>query len=216
MQGQSYNSLGDRNSSISALLAGYSAGDGVPAANNDNWSEDLTNNVNGHTVHDIRRAAWKATIAGGVAFHVRHNAMFCPAGITECDRYFHIAQLHDELDSEHWLAKVNPFIQEHLGEHFAAMDPSPNLVAAGGGKYALADPARNRILYFLMGQGDSWDAGDGGAVVMKLGGVSGSFTTSWFDPRTGVVTDAGIHSGGGNITLAPPSADDWLLILKRQ
>jgi len=215
MQGQTYNSVGNRNSKISDLLNAYVLGDGIPTANNDNWSEDLKNNINGHTPDDIRRAAWKATIAGGIAFHVRHNTNFCPTGITECDRYFHIASLHTELDSEQWLARVNPFIHQHLGSVFASMIPSPNLVDEELGKFALADPAYNRILYFLLGQGDSWDGGDGGPIVMKLDGVGGSFEATWFDPRTGELKAAGTHLGSGNIALVPPNAQDWLLVLKR-
>ena len=215
MTGQTYNSKGGRNSKMIDIQAAYAPGDGVPASNNDNWSEDLPGNINGHTPADIRRALWKATVAGGMAMHIRHNTLFCPAGITECDRYFHIASLHEELNSEQWLAHVAPFIEQHLGTTFGSMDPAPGLVNGGGGKFALADPARNRILYFLLGQGDSWDGGDGGPVVMKLGSVGGSFEATWFDPRTGGLTSAGTHSGGGNIPLAPPSAQDWVLVLKK-
>jgi len=215
MTGQTYNSVGARNSKMSDVLAAYVPGDGVPASNNDNWSEDLSNNINGHTPADIRRGAWKATVAGGVAIHIRHNQLFCPAGIKECDRYFHISALHEELNSEQWLTHVAPFVEQHLGTAFGAMVPSPGLVDGGGGKYALADPARTRILYFLLGQGDSWDGGDGGAVVMKLGGLGGSYEANWYDPRTGGLQSAGTHSGGGNIPLAPPSAQDWVLVLKK-
>ena len=154
MSGQTYNSVGARNSEFNGLLDAFQPNDNVPASNNDNWSEDLANNINGHTTDDIRRAAWKATLAGGVAFNIRHNTLFCPAGITECDRYFHIAQLHTELNSENWLALVNPFIQEQLGDTYATMIPEPTLVDGSGGKYALADPNRNRILYFLLGLGE--------------------------------------------------------------
>ena len=215
MQGQTYNSVGDRNSAIAGLLAAFAAGDGVPATNNDNFSEDLSDNINGHSPADIRRAAWKATIAGGVGIHVRHNALFCPAGITECDRYFHIAALHDELNSERWLSHVNPFVQNHLGEIFGAMTPAPDLVHSSGGKFALADPGRNRILFFLMGTEDAWDGGDGGPVSLTLGNTSGSFHADWFDPRTGVLTPIGALPGGETHTLPPPSGEDWLVLLRR-
>jgi len=215
MQGQTYNSVGDRNSAIAGLLAAFAAGDGVPATNNDNFSEDLSDNINGHSPADIRRAAWKATIAGGVGIHVRHNALFCPAGITECDRYFHIAALHDELNSEGWLSHVNSFVQNHLGEIFGAMTPAPDLVNSSGGKFALADPGRNRILFFLMGTGDAWDGGDGGPVSLTLGNTSGSFHADWFDPRTGILTPIGALPGGETHTLPPPSGEDWLVLLRR-
>ena len=215
MTGQTYNSKGGRNSKMIDIQAAYAPGDGVPAANNDNWSEDLPGNINGHTPADIRRALWKATVAGGMAMHIRHNTLFCPAGITECDRYFHIASLHEELNSEQWLAHVAPFIEQHLGTTFGSMEPSPGLVGGGGGKYALADPARNRILYFLLGQGDTWDNSDGGPATAKLGGVNGTFEGIRINPRTGNVTPAGTFTGGTNHTLTPPNTHDWVFVLKR-
>ena len=163
----------------------------------------------------IRRAAWKATVAGGVAFHVRHHTLFCPAGITECDRYFHIASLHDELDSEDWLGLVNPFVEEQLGEVFSTMVPRPDLVSGAGGKYALADPAHQRVLYWLIGVGDSWDSGDGGSVTLQLSAHTGNYDSQWFDPRTGSLTPAGILTGSTQHTLSPPSQEDWVLLLKK-
>ncbi|MCX8214782.1 MAG: hypothetical protein OTJ97_09830 [SAR202 cluster bacterium] len=61
------------------MLAAFAAGDGVPATNNDNFSEDLSDNINGHSPADIRRAAWKATIAGGVGIHVTTPGSVRPA-----------------------------------------------------------------------------------------------------------------------------------------
>jgi hypothetical protein len=126
-----------------------------------------------------------------------------------------IAQLENELDSEDWLALVNPFIKEHLGATYATMVPAPALVDGGGGKYGLADPNRNRILYFLVGVGDSWDGGDGGPIVVKLDSVSGNFSATWFDPRSGQVQNAPNLNGGSNTPLAPPTNQDWVLVLKR-
>ena len=70
MQGQTYNSVGDRNSAIAGLLAAFAAGDGVPATNNDNFSEDLSDNINGHSPADIRRAAW---MEGDHRWRCRHS-----------------------------------------------------------------------------------------------------------------------------------------------
>jgi len=214
MNGQTYNSVGARNSTMSDLLAAFDLGDGVPAANNDNWSEDMEG-LNGHTVADIRRGAWKATVAGGVAIHIRNNVLFCPGGITECDRYFHIATIQEEIESEGYLRLINPFIRDHLGETFGAMVPAPSLIGPGGAKYALADPARDRILILLVGQQDSWDPGDGGAVEARLQGLNGSYSASWFDPRAGTVSSAGTLNAGQSHVMAPPNTDDWILLLKK-
>ena len=215
MVGQTYNSVGDRNSTMSGLLAAYARGDGVPAANNDNFSEDL-DGLNGHTREDIRRTGWKATVAGGVAFHVRHNTLYCPRGITECDRYFPIAQAPSLLDAAGWLRLVNPFVRDRLGATFGEMEPDAALVDGAGAKYALADGARTRILVLLLGNADTWDRGDGGPVTVRLGGVSGTFDASWFDPRTGGETTAGAVEGGADRVLSPPNGDDWLLLLRRR
>ena len=215
MKGQTYNSVGDRNSAIEALIDAYDARDDIPAANNDNWSEDLAGNINGHTRADIRRAGWKATVAGGVGFHVRHDTLNCFGALTECDRYFDAAALPDQFDAGPWLRRVNPFVNERLGETFAAMEPAPALVDASGGKYALADPARTRILYLLMGRNDTWDSGDGGSVTVKLAGEIGTYDATWFDPRTGTETHAGTLAAGSDRTLDPPNSDDWLLLLEQ-
>ena len=214
MSGQSYNSVGDRNSSIAKLLSAYDPTDNIPASNNDNWREDLTGNINGHTRHDIRRAAWKATVSGGMAFHVRHKMGNTYGGLlVSSDRYFNVGSIASQLDSEPWLKLVNPFVQDRLGDTFAVMEPAPSLVNGAGGKYALADAARTKILYLLMGQNDRWDSGDGGNITVKLEGLSGSYDATWFDPRTGGESPAGSLAGGGVHTVSPPSTDDWVLYL---
>ena len=213
MAEQTFNSIGARNSGMGDLLSAYRRDDQLPALNNDNWSEDLEG-LNGHTPADIRRAAWKAVVAGGVGFSVRHNTLHCPRGITECDRYFPIAQAIDLLDSESWLGHVGPFIAETLGEPYQSMHPAPELVDPQGGKFALADDRRTQLLFLLMGVGDTWDGGDGGAVTLRLGGVTGRLMGSWFDPRTGTLSPAGSFDGDQEHRIAPPSAEDWLLWLR--
>jgi hypothetical protein len=207
---RTYNSVGDRNSVIGQLLDAFDA-DSVPAANNDNWGEQRTG-INGHTPEDIRRAGWKGTIAGGVGFHVRHNENNdCANGVTSnCDNPFTVAGIAEDLDSEQWLALVNPFVNTRLGASFGEMVPEPGLVGNG---YALADPGRFRILYFLMGVNDSWDSGNGGQVTLKLDGLPATYDAIWLDSRTGVETDIGSFAGGSQYLLDPPSTDDWVLLL---
>jgi len=48
MHGQTFNSVGDRNSAISKLLSAYYA-DNVPSSNDDNWGEQQSG-INGHTI----------------------------------------------------------------------------------------------------------------------------------------------------------------------
>ena len=218
MSAQTYTSYRARNSEISGLVSAYNANRNIPAINSDNWSEDLSrSDINGHSREDIRRAAWKATIVGGVGFHIRNNVGYCPDGITECDRYFHINNLHNELNSAQWLKHLNPYIQTELGDTFGAMERATSLVNGSGGKHALADPGRTRILYFMIGQNDSRDGGNGTALEMRLGSLAGSnYSAEWFNPRTGAKTSAGNYAGGRNHMINMPSSDDWVLLLKKQ
>ena len=55
----------------------------------------------------------------------------------------------------------------------------------------------------------------GGSLTLRLGGLSESFAAIWFDTRSGVETSAGSFTGGQDHTVAPPSADDWVLLLSR-
>ena len=93
------------------------------------------------------------------------------------------------------------------------MEPAPTLVDASGGKYALADPSRTKILYFLVGVNDTWDSGNGGSIVVRLSNLSDSYSTAWFDPRTGNETPLGELIGGQDYVISPPSTDDWVLLL---
>lgn len=211
MQDQTYSSTGQRNSTMGTLLS--QVVDGIPEMNNDNFSENATG-INGHTPEDIRRTAWKAVLAGGIGFHVRHNVLNCVGGITECDRYFDVASLPTQLDSEHWLSLVNPFVQRKLGGVFGDMEPAPSIVDSSGGKWALADPARTKMLFWLVGTGDTWDSGDGGPITLLLNDVSGTFNATWIDPRTGEESFAGVLAGGQNHALTPSNSDDWVLLLE--
>ena len=96
------------------------------------------------------------------------------------------------------------------------MVPAPELVAGSGSKYALADPLRRTLLFLLVGRDDSWDPGDGGAVHVRLGGVTGRFNATWLDPRQGTVIAAGTVRGGADRVLEPPNGDDWVLVLERR
>lgn len=92
------------------------------------------------------------------------------------------------------------------------MVPDSSLVSNG---YALADAQRTRVVYFLMGDDDRWDNGNGGDVTARLSSISGGFSATWFDTRTGQETSQGQLAGGVDHTLSPPSSDDWILLLVR-
>ena len=105
---------------------------------------------------------------------------------------------------------VNPFIQSKLGVTFGRMVPEPSLATNG---FAISDPARTKILYFLMGQNDRYDPGNGGPITVHLDDITGSYSAIWFDTRTGTETPISDLPGGVSHTLTPPSSDDWILLL---
>ncbi len=206
-----YNSVGDRNSTFSRMLAAFNAA-GEASMNNDNFGEDRTG-INAHTPADIRRTGWKALLAGGVGFHVRHNTTNdCANGVTSnCDNPFTVADIESQLDSEQWLELVQQFTDQKLAGVFGSLSPESSLVANG---YAVADPARTTIVYLYLGTNDTWDSGTSAPLEVKLTGVVGDYDATWFDPRTGAETFEGVLAGGTDYSLTPPGADDWVLLLQ--
>jgi len=201
MAGRTYDSLGDRRAILTDMTRYFSQAK-RPVAMADSWGENYASRPKkSFSPADIRRAAWKAVIAGGLAIFIRGD-----------DGYFHIDSVQADLESAGWLSLVNPFIKDALGTAFGAMVPDRSLVANG---YCLADPGRNRLLYYALGPNDRWDRDSGTDLVLRLADVSGEFTARWFDPRTGADTPAGNLSGGAEYTLTPPTRDDWILLLSR-
>jgi hypothetical protein len=198
---RTYESHGDNRAYIDDLIAWFNA-ESLPIAMTDSWGENLIGQPQKtFAPSDIRRSAWKLVMAGGLAASYRGD-----------DGYFPIASIQTDFESEQWLKPVNPFVQSRLGTTFGAMVPTPSLVTNG---YCLADPARTKLLYFLMGNNDAWDTGNGGDVTVKLTGLSGSYGAIWFNPRTGVETSVSgtPFAGGSDYSIAPPSTDDWVLLL---
>ncbi|MFQ5525146.1 MAG: LamG-like jellyroll fold domain-containing protein [Thermoanaerobaculia bacterium] len=207
---RTYNSVGDRNSKFSRLLAAHSAA-ARATANNDNFGEDRTG-INGHTPGDIRRTAWKALLAGGVGFHVRHNVTNdCVSGPANCDNPFTVADIGTQLDSEQWLRLVQLFTDQKLAGVFGSLFPESSLVGNG---YAISDPARTTIVYLYLGVNDTWDSGSVAPLQVKLTGLLGDYDATWFDPRTGLETPVGVLAGGTDYDLTPASTDDWILFLR--
>ncbi|MCP4204013.1 MAG: DUF5060 domain-containing protein [bacterium] len=207
---RTYNSVGERNSKFSRMLAAFNAA-AEATANNDNFGEDRTG-INGHTPGDIRRTGWKALLAGGVGFHVRHNvANDCVSGPSNCDNPFTVAGIETQLDSEQWLRLVQQFTDQRLAGVFGSLFPEGSLVGNG---WAIADPARTTIVYLYLGANDTWDSGSTNPLQVKLTGLLGDYDATWFDPRTGLETSVGILAAGSDYELTPPSTDDWVLLLR--
>jgi hypothetical protein len=208
MSGQSFDSRGFRTAKVNEMT-GYFQSSSVPVSMDDAWGENRgSHSSKDHTEHDIRRAFWKCVMAGGVGGLVRGGGDGLPD-----DGYFSIKTVEGDLESEQWLKLINPFVQTKLGDTFGTMIPTESLVSNA---YCIVDPGRTKLLYFTVGQNDRYDANKGGTFTLKLSDLTGDYVASWFDPRSGSETNAGILSGGSDHTVTPPTSDDWVLLLTRQ
>lgn len=210
MRGQSFDSRGAQLARIDEMT-GYFDVAAVPVSMDDAWGERMPSHpAKDFRPADIRRAFWKAVVAGGLGGVIRSDGGGCGHPWS-----FHFQCLAQDLESEQWLKLINPFVQDRLGVTFGGMVPAPALVDGGGGKHALADPARTKILYFLIGANDQWDPGDGRPVTVRLRGLGGGYDAAWFDPRSGGEMRIGTLAGGSDHRLSPPSSDDWVLLLRK-
>lgn len=211
MSKRNFDSVGNPGAEIRPLISLFNRSGNMPAAVDDNWGEQQKRFSYG-TPDDIRRAFWKCFIAGGIASHIRDDVKSDFSGANDPDFWFHTNSMASKLDSEQWVRLINEFIQDELGETFGEMEPNSSLVSNG---YALADPGKTTMAFFLMGKGDKFDSGNGQAVTIKLGGLSGNYTAKWFDTRSGRMSNAGTLSGGSSHSLDPPSDKDWILYVTK-
>jgi hypothetical protein len=85
-----------------------------------------------------------------VGFHIRDKDIFCPSGITECDRYFRVTEWQVAQ------CRAVDTAREPVCAESARLDVRHHdlhgIVVANG--HALADPNRTKIMYLLMGRHD--------------------------------------------------------------
>ena len=178
-----------------------------PVSFDDAWGENRASHPEkDHSPSDIRRAFWKAVVAGGVGGLVRGGDELAES----YNGFFSIGLFADELESEQWLRLI-PAFMEDLGSTFGSMVPAPEIVS-GVGVYALADPGLSKIVIYSIGEGDRYNSG-GSRIELLLGGEEGAWQASWFDPRTGDEISEGQVLGGGARELTTPTPDDWVLVL---
>lgn len=203
MANQTFDSDGERTADIDVFLSRYQARS-VPVSFDDFFGENRPSHpTKNHTPADIRRATWKAVVAGGVALAVRDadSIMDFPRSTFQSD-----------WESEQWVQFVNPFLADELGALFGSMEPRDDLVG-GVECYAISNSTEDKILYLLLGENDTYDSGGGGEITVKLASLSDDYGAEWLDPRTGERSSIGTLTGGQNHILTPPSRDDWVMIL---
>jgi hypothetical protein len=159
------------------------------------------------TLHDIRKyTLWGNLMAGG-------------AGV---EYYFGYVPPQSDLDLEDFRSRDRTWdYARNALEFFRAqkvpfwdMAPADELVGNAGhdnSRYCLARPGQLYLVYLP----------DGGSADLDLSGVSGEFSVSWFDPRSGGPLKPGsVRSlkGGSTSSLgAPPGSagEDWLAVVRR-
>jgi hypothetical protein len=58
---------------------------------------------------------------------------------------------------------------------------------------------------------------EGGTRDLDLAAAKGTFTVSWFNPRSGgALQRAPEVRSGGKVALTAPSTDDWLAVVRRK
>ena len=186
----------------------------LPGSNDDAYGENRGTHPNkNHTPEDIRRAFWKALMAGGQGGQIRGGGDGLPLS-----GYFSLHHLESDLESEQWLKHVNAFVGEVLGSAFGPMEPAGTLSDRNKKQFALADPQMEHIVYWKTSEHDTHDPFAYGKMEVRLAPAKSNtrYRALWFDPRSGRSTPAGMLEGGVNTSLEPPEypVEDWILYLQ--
>lgn len=81
----------------------------------------------------------------------------------------------------------------------------PSGGASDNSVYCFAQPGELYLVYLPKG----------GTAALNLAAAPGAFTVAWFNPRTGGFAPATpTVTGGAQLTLTAPSADDWLAVVR--
>jgi hypothetical protein len=100
-------------------------------------------------------------------------------------------------------AFLEPFSRFLDATPFEKLEPGPPLVLSGKA-YAMAEPGR-RYLFYLY---------SGGTISADLAEAPERLLVKWFDPRTGLFTDAPEVAGGSAHSFTAPTLEDWVLELE--
>ncbi len=104
-----------------------------------------------------------------------------------------------------WTGYARDFLE---AARFWLMEPRPDLgsSSAGGKTFVLAEPGDRYALYHP----------EGGSLTLDLGADSGTFSITWFDPKTGDWFGGGSVQAGGQAPLGiAPFAGDAAVLLER-
>ncbi|MFH1378061.1 MAG: DUF4038 domain-containing protein [Planctomycetota bacterium] len=153
---------------------------------------------NSATLKAIRDASWDIVMAGGYFVTGWGTTYY---GGTRDPGPFNV----DDPRNDDWEEDVQHIQTLFESLDFWTLNPNDSLLAGSGTRYCLADTGRLYVAYVR---------GNSGTNSLSLNAmVSGAYSVSLFNPRTGAFAVQPSYAGLGPITLDPPDSDDWVFIV---
>ena len=150
--------------------------------------------------------------------NARQNALWgaLMAGAWGVEWYFGYENVHSDLTCEDWRSRDNMWDQSRYALDFFAQSGVPywemepmDEATADENDYVLGTKDEVYVIYQKMGDNSR----------ATLNDVNGSFTMSWYNPRTGeFVGDEKSVNASGSLRIGNPPADrdkDWVVLLKK-
>lgn len=162
----------------------------IPLAFTDRWRENYQRGD--FDPAKIREAAWEIGLVGGTAVYF---------GGSENSGYLNENYATDLIAAPE-LGFRNQFFRDQIID-LSKLTPHDELLVSSKDVILSADPLREYIAYDKSGS----------SFGINFSGINGTFTGTWFNPRTGVQSTAGLFSGGDVETFTPPDKLDWVLHL---
>ena len=187
---------------------GYKGSDGIAIEKGKKTENATTGDVKSksYTLHDIRKLClWGTLMAGGAGVEY-YFGYTLPENDLTCEDFRSRDKSWDfcRIALEFFPANQIPFWEMKNANALIGNDRN------GNSKYCLAKEGRVYLIYLPAG----------GTAELDLGGVQGTFSVAWFNPRTGAAPASGsvkTVNGGGKVAIGNPPADaaeDWLAIIR--
>ena len=150
--------------------------------------------------------------------NARQNALWgaLMAGAWGVEWYFGYENEHSDLTCEDWRSRDKMWDQSRYALDFFAQSEVPfwemvpmDEATSDANDYVLAKKDEAYVIYQKMGEKSS----------TSLNGINGSFSMSWYNPRTGSFEgDVQTVRANGDLRIGDPPADsekDWVILLKK-
>jgi hypothetical protein len=208
MAGQTFDSIGDRQAYIGNMINYYN-NSSIPISMDDAWHENGPSmyDYKNFTEEDIRRAAWKCLIAGGLGILVRGSNYY------HNDAYFRMSDFESDLQSEQWLKLVNTYLTTNIGAIYGEMAPNPDIISNA---YCISNSNNETIVIYYIGKNDRWDPESSSSFEIDLSNMKNTYHATWYDTRNGNEISLGAIDGGKKVVINPPTTDDWILKMTNQ